>query len=593
MRLIESQTLRFKEFQGDHDVPPYAILSHTWGEDEVTYQDMLKYLSLFDSDSLQYQPVFNEKDRLLTVPILPMELQGFDKIRQTAKLACANKLDYFWIDTCCIDKKSSAELSEAINSMFRWYQNSVVCYAYLADICSTTFDDGLSKSRWFQRGWTLQELIAPESVIFFNQSWTCVGSKESDVRKIAEFTGIHPRVLQNSVEMFGLSVAQRMCWASTRKTTRVEDIAYCLLGIFDLNMPLLYGEGKKAFIRLQEEIIKRLSDDSIFAWGLPETPEPPRGTLRAPNAISWNSTHLAISPVSFKYCRNVAPGDTLRNSFKVINHGIEMELPVVQLPGPSARFDRGSFWVGLLSCRVCSEPFSGGVEHNTAFLGIFFGSQNTRPNDILRRLDTGLISSATVLVSPKIAARATWKTVTILQDPISMIYRGAMSLPSAIMSYVIFNTKSTEHLGYKVSMGYWTSHPPFEPIVPTTWDTELEMLTFATGHNPSFSSMFHMHSSEDYPPISLIVWAVKNVSLQWVMSLAVRKGRLSDSDGDNIMNTVKRSVVPGQNTVDSQETIFVHTAEGQEGRLTFARKVKPVYQHTIFEININVEGIAM
>ena len=163
-------------------------------------------------------------------------------------------------DLCCIDKTSSAELSEAINSMYRWYQESGVCYAYLADVPPNAF----SKSRWFTRGWTLQELIAPSTVIFLDQKWQEIGTKSSLQRVISEITGIPTDILLGG-DLEDASIAQRMSWASKRETTRVEDAAYCLMGIFSIHMPMLYGEGERAFIRLQEEIMRVSDDHSLFA----------------------------------------------------------------------------------------------------------------------------------------------------------------------------------------------------------------------------------------------------------------------------------------------------------------------------------------
>ena len=200
------------------------------------------------------------------------QLKGFSKIDKCCALARSDGWEYVWIDNCCIDQKSSAELSEAINSMYRWYQDAVVCYAYLSDISVSTGSTDfprkkLRKSRWFTRGWTLQELLAPECVIFYDRDWIDVGTKRSLQHLISDATGI------NASHLFepGLaSAAAKMSWASSRETTRPEDIAYCLLGLYNVNMPLLYGEGAtKAFERLQHEIIRSGFDESIFAWLMP------------------------------------------------------------------------------------------------------------------------------------------------------------------------------------------------------------------------------------------------------------------------------------------------------------------------------------
>jgi hypothetical protein len=229
---------------------------------------------------------------------------GFKKIEATCRIALKQGIEYAWIDTCCIDKSSSAELSEAINSMFAWYRDSAVCYAWLSDFerdgefaltddkVITSFesfpDEGrayndpepltsqdlyirdrinksLRKCRWFSRGWTLQELIAPKHVEFYDRNWNCFGSKMQLAPILSWITGIDQDVLKGrSLEQ--VLVGRRMSWAANRQTRRVEDMAYCLLGIFDINMPLLYGEGEKAFTRLQEEIIRSSNDLSIFAW---------------------------------------------------------------------------------------------------------------------------------------------------------------------------------------------------------------------------------------------------------------------------------------------------------------------------------------
>lgn len=169
-----------------------------------------------------------------------------------------------WIDTCCIDKSSSAELSEAINSMYRWYESSQECYAYLEDVSIDDVDQ-FGSSRWFARGWTLQELLAPRNLYFYDKNWTYLGSKQDLCKAIALATNIP----ESSIRLFQhhlSSVAAKMSWASKRQTSRIEDTAYCLMGLFEINMPLLYGEGEKAFARLQHEIVKNLDDESIFAW---------------------------------------------------------------------------------------------------------------------------------------------------------------------------------------------------------------------------------------------------------------------------------------------------------------------------------------
>ncbi|KAF2735530.1 HET-domain-containing protein [Polyplosphaeria fusca] len=248
-RLKEDGGLSLAEFVGDN-IPRYAILSHTWGPDqeEVTYKDVMK-------GTAKSKP-------------------GYAKVQFCGKQAARDNLQYFWVDTCCINKSSSAELSEAINSMFRWYQKAERCYVYLSDVLvNTPNSDGESissqgwelafkKSRWFTRGWTLQEFIAPASVEFFSKDESRLGDKRSLERTLHEVTGIAIHAFQGD-HLPNFSIVERMSWATTRQTQRGEDAAYSLLGIFNIHMPLIYGEGReKAFIRLQKEIKQSLRDNA-------------------------------------------------------------------------------------------------------------------------------------------------------------------------------------------------------------------------------------------------------------------------------------------------------------------------------------------
>jgi hypothetical protein len=265
MRLIDASNLKLVSKRED-ELPPYATLSHTWGsdEDEVSFEDMQTLGASYVRSALLTHPVSRKL--------------GFAKIRQAARLALSQGLQYIWVDTCCINKSSSAELSEAINSMFQWYQGSAVCYALLSDVGVEASEPGdatmwyggpmpthfrysqaIRSSRWFTRGWTLQELVASRNVQFYFQDWSFLGDKNEYTGfqdLISSITRIPVAVLNGSRSLDSLGIAERMHWASDRVTTRLEDQAYSLMGIFNINMPLLYGEGRKAFIRLQEEILK-------------------------------------------------------------------------------------------------------------------------------------------------------------------------------------------------------------------------------------------------------------------------------------------------------------------------------------------------
>ncbi|KMQ42939.1 Heterokaryon incompatibility [Trichophyton rubrum] len=293
MRLLNTRSLRVEEFFDDSALPEYAILSHRWQDEEVSLQQL--------------------RDGQATA------MRGYKKLVDSCSQARRDGFDYVWIDTCCIDKTSSAELSEALNSMYQWYQRANICYAYLFDVDETLVAEQSSfyRSAWFTRGWTLQELLAPAAVEFFNGAWQRLGSKLRLKDAICEVTGIHPGVLTGELELQSFSVAQRMSWAARRTTAKVEDRAYSLLGIFGINMPMLYGEGERAFLRLQEEIMKQSDDHSLFAW---KSADPNHRGLfaRSPEAFA-ESGHLVQSASKW----NIKP-------YSLTNMGLSIELPMVE-----------------------------------------------------------------------------------------------------------------------------------------------------------------------------------------------------------------------------------------------------------------------
>ncbi|OIW31889.1 HET-domain-containing protein [Coniochaeta ligniaria NRRL 30616] len=287
MRLLNTETLQLELFEGGPKLS-YAILSHTWGDDEVTFEDLVTGQA--------------------------PERKAWSKITSCCAKARTEGYLYVWVDTCCIDKSSSAELSEAINSMFKWYQDAEVCYAYLADVelgpgrqpaeekepeeesdsvaLVRSVSAALEESRWFTRGWTLQELLAPPDVVFFSATWRELGTRDSLAFLIAMATKIDIHVLKQWRSISSFSVAQRLSWASQRQTSKVEDEAYCLMGLFGVSMPLLYGEGHKAFKRLQLEIMKECYDPSILAWASTDSYASIVGVL-------------ASSPAAFEGCETV------------------------------------------------------------------------------------------------------------------------------------------------------------------------------------------------------------------------------------------------------------------------------------------------
>jgi hypothetical protein len=234
LQLKDDDTFNIVEYFGKN-LPPYAILSHTWGADheELALRDLISG---------------HGTDR-----------DGYRKLLFCGKQAAKDDLKFFWVDTVCIDKTSSAELQESLNSMFRWYQTAVKCYAYLSDVSIHDTKDDLQsfrKSRWFKRGWTLQELIAPASVEFFSLEGDRIGDRISMMEDIHDITKIPVEVLQG-YPLASFSTQERMSWAAGRETKREEDAAYSLLGIFEVHMPLIYGEGRdNALARLERKISK-------------------------------------------------------------------------------------------------------------------------------------------------------------------------------------------------------------------------------------------------------------------------------------------------------------------------------------------------
>ncbi|KAH7196306.1 heterokaryon incompatibility protein-domain-containing protein [Fusarium flagelliforme] len=238
----------------------YAILSHRWGADEI----------LFSQIGLFAQELRHTKQR--------HALPQLDKILGACITARKQGLQWMWIDNCCINKSDSSELSESINSMFKWYSEAVVCLTYLSDVRKTleskvgsqvfrSFETG-DMSKWFTRGWTLQELLAPRKLLFYDADWNYLGSKEDLAEAIEDVTGISAHYLTGQEDFRVACIAAKMSWAANRETTREEDIAYSLYGIFNLHLPVQYGEGKGAFLRLQDALIAK-NDESLFAWKMP------------------------------------------------------------------------------------------------------------------------------------------------------------------------------------------------------------------------------------------------------------------------------------------------------------------------------------
>jgi hypothetical protein len=425
MRLINVETMQLEDFTMRR-LPQYAILSHTWTEEEVSFQE------------------FSNQ----TTDIVKKE--GFIKIMRTCGLAAENHVKYVWVDTCCIDKTSSAELTEAINSMFQWYKEAEYCFAYLSDFSweEEEEEDGyhvrdmsnimwdaceaMRCCKWFTRGWTLQELLAPKVLAFYDSNWTYRGTRQFFSAAINKLTHIDEEVLNGQKELDEVSITERMNWASKRETTRLEDMAYCLLGIFDINMPLLYGEGNKAFIRLQEEIIRSSVDLSIFGWSPDRGAVMVEGRPALPDGCGANCSHgadkdgdfysiLATSPKDFFAPHSYHVSESAEHS--ITNRGIKIHCSLLEI------CLRGCY---SLKCTCCSDTRNYVLDLGSPEKGIRCGvlldkispDVFIRSNKLLARLDTNRLKpysitntrSRTIYLltkAPRLVRKWTNRTLTL------------------------------------------------------------------------------------------------------------------------------------------------------------------------------------
>jgi len=289
MWLLDTTTLQLRHFISN--IPQYVILSHTWGEGEVSFVDI-------------DQPYAKE-------------MAGYSKISRCCVQALEAGFEWAWVDTCCIDKRSSAELSEAINSMYKWYWDAAICYVLISD--RSIRYAAIESSRWFERGWTLQELLAPDVVEFYDSDWKFIGTRTGLIDQIFAATKIDKRYLLDRTAIKDASIATKFSWASARRTTREEDKAYCLLGLVQVNMPMLYGEGSGAFYRLQLEIIKQTNDHTIFAWEY------------SSHRMSYMSI-FAPSPAQFENAAGFLPNATRERqpaTYEMTNHGLNITIPCI------------------------------------------------------------------------------------------------------------------------------------------------------------------------------------------------------------------------------------------------------------------------
>ncbi|KAF5373006.1 hypothetical protein D9758_001438 [Tetrapyrgos nigripes] len=347
MRLLNTKDFTVRQFFTD--IPCYAILSHTWEQDEVSFQD------------IQNVDVARSK-------------AGWRKVENACARARRYHFNWIWIDSCCINKESSAELSEALNSMYQYYEDAAMCYVYLSDVSGEyhpgTEESNFRDSRWFRRGWTLQELLAPEYVVFLDKDWERIGTRWSLREVVSVATGIPVDVFKGRI-IDEYSVAQRMSWAAFRETTRPEDQAYCLLGVFGVSMSPIYGEGGvKAFMRLQQEIIRISDDRSIFAWVAASASDSASARKAETRGL------LARSPYEFRMSGDVQASNVElignKSSYSFNNNGLHIHLPFNPIPSSSEHFGEPLFLAHLL----CQSTRGG--SHLTIYLRKTSGHQYVR-----------------------------------------------------------------------------------------------------------------------------------------------------------------------------------------------------------------------
>ncbi|KAI8626694.1 HET-domain-containing protein [Xylariaceae sp. FL1651] len=350
MRLINIHTLSFETVdqvkrQTKAETVPYVIISHRWLDDEVVFADM-------ENDSAGFLKQCQDPSWSKAQSAAKL-LGARDKAYAWSTQRHRNEknlplVNHFWLDNVCINKTDTVELSESINSMFRWYKEATVCFVYMND-CREGDMSLFGKSEWFQRGWTLQELVAPEACEFYDRDWKYIGSRNTLSSEIAQRTSIsrHTLSLSSKSGMSKLSsesVGHRMSWAAQRQTTKGEDLAYCLMGLFGVNMPALYGEGaERAFRRLQEEILKYSDDHSLFAWVDDKATDGGK-----------SSGLLAPRPSCFHTTGKYAYGEALKNidahesePYNLTNKGLSISLRMFQ--------QGGDVYVASLECLVDHE----------------------------------------------------------------------------------------------------------------------------------------------------------------------------------------------------------------------------------------------
>lgn len=350
MRLINTSTFELRQEEHSSFVKQgYAILSHRWEREEVELPEYPQHIGSLQQDQ-----------NLLARP------GRFNKIRGACRLARLRNIQWMWIDTCCIDRANAVEYSEAVNSMFRWYRGAKVCFAYLNDVQSAPKKQGVDVFRssnsehdysiWFSRGWTLQELLAPQNLEFYDAQWQLIGTKKDLAPALQQITRIKTTYLSGEEDFQDACAAAKMSWQAGRQVSEPEDIAYSMLGLFGITMQPLYGEGAEAsFLRLQSEYMSKKADETLFAWKMPA--EGPGMSTRPPKVYGeillkedeWGL--LAPSPEWFRYAGNVTNKPPKRGfvarkhgGFSSLQQGILSPLTVTR---------------GTYACRIIGAALTG------------------------------------------------------------------------------------------------------------------------------------------------------------------------------------------------------------------------------------------
>jgi hypothetical protein len=463
--------------------------------------------------------------------------------------------------------------------MFGWYESSKICYAYLSDVQRADIAAQFPQSKWFTRGWTLQELLAPENVVFYDQDWKKFGTKHGHAEWISAITGIDKAALSDKLpsDLGSFCVAKRMSWASRQVTTRVEDTAYALLGIFNINMPLLYGEGMRAFTRLQEEILRKSSDDSILAWGLDTNAWHPQGLV--PNTVIKDRLNhvkgviaLASSPKKFENCQDLVFVPQRKSALTMTSVGLEVELPLVKIEASR------SLWAGFLSCSISSDDI----------VGIVLCSLDTPDDPPYRVKRTKFFDPATqqpcgaIIVGPRAIAQSVLRRVIIVGDDVIVSDEQFDPMRRAqicINESDALSRKGCRCTGGKALMTYGDNR---ESTDNAYWKHTAKMLStnIAEGCQSLVSFRFELPHRNVYTHSMFTLFFHTEHQKAWVFwndSLTVtRHDRLVDQMGSNSLKTNTDSL-----------TLFDQTLKPFKLRITFEEK--EMFRWRIFQINVDVK----